>query len=276
MSTSHEALHALPRMSRADMTRTASKNADIISPPHGRAKTGLRRSPAVPKATRPVHADAFAEHGFVHLRNVVPVALVDDLRAHVYETMAPFRKARKADAEIVFRSATAWDAVAHATEPTAFVERTTKSACFGALMRHCQRHVLPTVARDPLDLKHDDHARWLRIGMPNHGPTRLPAHQDVFYLKPDLAFLTVWVPLHPCPAALGGLRVVPGSHRLGPLMHNGLAGIPVRGKGLRWKTFAFDVGDALVFDRFTIHSSGLNRSADQIRFSIDFRLVIES
>ncbi len=97
-------------------------------------------------------------------------------------------------------------------------------------------------------------------------PKDFPWHQDNGYtfVLPEL-YLTVWLALSDATPENGCVEVVPASHRLGTLEHrlsdtgfychegNDGACAPIR------------AGSALVFSSLTVHRTGPNRSADDVR-----------
>ena len=102
-----------------------------------------------------------------------------------------------------------------------------------------------------------------------------PPHQDFRLIQGSVDTLTCWVPLGDCPASLGGLRVLDGSHA------DGLrAGDPGQGPGglkvevddadARWATTDYRAGDVLIFTSLTVHGA-LRNDEDHLRFSADFR-----
>lgn len=91
-------------------------------------------------------------------------------------------------------------------------------------------------------------------------PGEVPWHQDTGYARIDGDFLTFFVALEDIDATNGCLRMVPGSHRRGPLEHvpsgyHRAVADPVGGP-------VVDVplrrGDAVVFSALTVHASGGN------------------
>lgn len=99
-------------------------------------------------------------------------------------------------------------------------------------------------------------------------------HQDYWYVKGNTDVVTAWVPMQDTPYALGCLMVMPGSHKLGPLNHDGEA----LGKR-HFPTGVFDRevryvemkrGDMLLFNSLLLHSSGVN-VGETARLSIQAR-----
>ena len=58
-----------------------------------------------------------------------------------------------------------------------------------------------------------------RITFPNNVQQTTAAHQDHWYIRGTPATYTIWLPLDDCPLPLGGLAVLPGSHKEGFLDH---------------------------------------------------------
>lgn len=99
-------------------------------------------------------------------------------------------------------------------------------------------------------------------------------HQDHFYVGGTAELWTVWLPLGDCPAELGGLAVLPGSHRQGLLDHSGegdakyVAAIP---EDAAWAFGDYACGDVIMFNSLTLHRAGPNLTADRLRLSADYR-----
>jgi len=101
------------------------------------------------------------------------------------------------------------------------------------------------------------------------------AHQDYRFMGGDPECFTVWIPLHDCPANVGPLRVVEGSHRLGYLHHEDehlhVPEIPAGEKiGGDWAGGQINAGDVLIFHSLTVHAASPNLS-NQLRISLDCR-----
>jgi len=115
-------------------------------------------------------------------------------------------------------------------------------------------------------------ARHGRIVLPRTLLRAMAPHQDIFYLKlPEQTFST-WICTAPCAVEDGGLALVPGSHRAGPLPHRGQrerVTIPRGHAG--WHTADYQPGDVLLFHSCTIHGPLPNRSLERLRVVVDFR-----
>ncbi len=65
------------------------------------------------------------------------------------------------------------------------------------------------------------------------------------------------------PLEKGCLRIVPGSHKLGPLPHEGNFHLPLDKYPLESATLCeAEAGDVLFFNYLTIHGSGVNTSSE--------------
>lgn len=111
-------------------------------------------------------------------------------------------------------------------------------------------------------------------------PTRLeyttPPHQDFILVQGTPEVWTAWIPLGACPADLGGLAVLRGSHRRGILpVHQakGAGGLRVEAACLDgdWRSSPFECGDTLFFHSKTVHQGLPNVSGNRIRLSVDYR-----
>jgi hypothetical protein len=148
---------------------------------------------------------------------------------------------------------------------------------------------------------------WLRSVGPGKGT---PSHLDSVYMNRGThRVFTAWVPLGDVSFQLGGLMVLPGTHRNQRLKETygmqdvdafcenkpdakswgkpwgtggHLRGDPnqirrsVAGAEARWLTADFRAGDLLTFTIFTMHASLDNTTADRIRFSSDSRYQLAS
>lgn len=102
-----------------------------------------------------------------------------------------------------------------------------------------------------------------------------PPHQDYFHVRGTVNTWTCWIPLGDCPATLGGLTVVPGSHHWGLLPEHpaegaGHIGINVPADAT-WANSPFKAGDVLMFHSHTVHQGMDNNSGNQLRLSMDCR-----
>jgi ectoine hydroxylase-related dioxygenase (phytanoyl-CoA dioxygenase family) len=99
-------------------------------------------------------------------------------------------------------------------------------------------------------------------------------HQDHFYTRGSTSLWTAWIPLGNCPATLGGLAVLPGSHVDGLLAHDGGEG---EGRFIEladdapWAGADFRAGDVLLFNALTVHGARPNLTRNRIRISADYR-----
>jgi len=115
----------------------------------------------------------------------------------------------------------------------------------------------------------------LRAGLPQDPGFITPPHQDFPLIQGTVDVLTMWIPLGDVPAAMGGLRVLRGSHRHGfrrvhGMVGTGGVGVRVRHDDPRWVATDFRAGDVLLFHSLTVHGSVPN-TTDRLRLSVDFR-----
>jgi ectoine hydroxylase-related dioxygenase (phytanoyl-CoA dioxygenase family) len=120
-----------------------------------------------------------------------------------------------------------------------------------------------------------------RITFPNNVTQTTAAHQDHWYIRGSEATYTIWMPLGDCPLPLGGLALLPGSHKQGFIEHRLNEEKKYAGHGLQddqlppevreWVAGDFQVGDFLVFHSLTIHKALPNLTPDRLRISTDNR-----
>lgn len=115
-----------------------------------------------------------------------------------------------------------------------------------------------------------------RITFPGTNYPTLP-HQDFALIQGSGDTLTTWIPLGDCPAKLGGLQVLAGSHKEGlrsVTAAPGVGGLTVEGvedDDPRWRTAErYAAGDVLLVHCLTVHAAPPNEG-DRLRLSADFR-----
>jgi hypothetical protein len=114
-----------------------------------------------------------------------------------------------------------------------------------------------------------------RVMFPGTQEYTTPPHQDYLYIRGSENTWTCWFPLGDCPDELGGLAILPGSHKGGFLPSHpgkGAGGQEVDvPKGATWAASSFRCGDVVMFHSLTIHQGRDNATADRLRVSVDYR-----
>jgi ectoine hydroxylase-related dioxygenase (phytanoyl-CoA dioxygenase family) len=98
-------------------------------------------------------------------------------------------------------------------------------------------------------------------------------HQDYFYVKGNTDIVTAWVPMQDTTYLNGCLSVMPGSHQLGPVEHDGRAGkrhYPTKHLDREIRLVEMEKGDALFFHSSLLHTGNINLS-NTVRFSVQAR-----
>lgn len=115
-----------------------------------------------------------------------------------------------------------------------------------------------------------------RIALPGGQATQ--PHQDFHYIRGASETYTCWIPTAAVTAELGGLAVLPGSHRNGNILHQRTTG--AGGMGIHpdllspaqpWTGGDFSLGDVLIFHSYTVHGARPHQAQQRIRLSFDFR-----
>ena len=96
-------------------------------------------------------------------------------------------------------------------------------------------------------------------------------HQDGLGL-PGLDFVTCWIPLADVDPDVGGLAIVPGSHKDGIDRERWFT--PEHMSPDRWARADYQVGDVLMFPSGILHSGMRNQSVAKFRMSLDIRFYM--
>ncbi len=116
-----------------------------------------------------------------------------------------------------------------------------------------------------------------RLWFPQYTEHTTPIHQDFVHFQGTYDTYTCWAPVGDCPIELGGLAVLPGSHRVSePLEHHfslGAGSLAIDEAELQgeWLTTDYEIGDSLIFNSLTVHQALPNLTEDRLRISLDNR-----
>ena len=121
---------------------------------------------------------------------------------------------------------------------------------------------------------HPQHIMRVMTSHPVVSPT--PPHQDFVHIQGTTDTWTAWFPVGDCPARLGSLAVLRGSHRNGCLPVNRAKGAGRLATQLcehdkDWVGGDFAVGDVLTFSSLTVHQGLATKMPDDVRISMDVR-----
>jgi ectoine hydroxylase-related dioxygenase (phytanoyl-CoA dioxygenase family) len=122
-----------------------------------------------------------------------------------------------------------------------------------------------------------------RLIFPENFEISTPPHQDFPNNQGSPNLTATWIPVGDLGPEHGGLAILRGSHRWGPLpltthfgAGNRCAVLPVEMlEECRWVTTQFAAGDVLVFPSLTVHAALHNMSGFFMRLSVDFRYQLE-
>jgi hypothetical protein len=123
-----------------------------------------------------------------------------------------------------------------------------------------------------------------RIWFPQYLEHTTPVHQDFVHFQGSFSTLTCWAPVGDCPVELGGLAVLPGSHKVNEVLDHhfslGAGGLAVDTEhearlheelAVDWHTTDYEIGDTLFFPALTFHKALPNLTTDKLRVSLDNR-----
>lgn len=116
-----------------------------------------------------------------------------------------------------------------------------------------------------------------RLWFPRYTQHTTPTHQDFVHFQGSYDTYTCWAPVGDCPMELGGLAVLPGSHRPAEIKPHhfslgaGLLAIGDEDLEGHWHTTDYEIGDTLIFHSLLVHRALPNLSPDRLRVSLDNR-----
>lgn len=116
-----------------------------------------------------------------------------------------------------------------------------------------------------------------RLWFPKYTAHTTPIHQDFVHFQGNFQTYTCWAPIGDCPIELGGLAVLPGSHKVNKVMEHhfslGAGSLCVNEDELsgEWHSTNYEIGDTLIFPALTIHKALPNLTEDRLRVSLDNR-----
>ena len=123
-----------------------------------------------------------------------------------------------------------------------------------------------------------------RIWFPKYTEHTTPIHQDFVHFQGSFDNLTCWAPVGDCPIELGGLAVLPGSHKVNQVLDHhfslGAGGLYVdtdqdakthKELDVAWHSTDYEMGDSLIFPALTVHKALPNYTEDRLRVSLDNR-----
>lgn len=116
-----------------------------------------------------------------------------------------------------------------------------------------------------------------RLWFPQYTAHTTPIHQDYVHFQGTYDTYTCWAPTGDCPVELGGLAILPGSHKINAVREHhfslGAGNLAIDQTELQdeWVTTDYEVGDSLIFHSLTVHQALPNVTKDRLRVSLDNR-----
>ncbi len=202
---------------------------------------------------------SYTEQGYLVLRGVLNRADADDLRQEAHALMERLTRHQGMDA--TWASARSSDS----GQTTQLLHCHNAQFQVGAFTRLLTDPRLMDPVSDLIGPNVQLHHTKLFVKPPERG-SPFPLHQDhPFFPHEQHSVLAAMVHLDDAPLERGCLRVVPGSHRQGPLPH-----VPEGGFHLAPEDYPFEAatpieaeaGDVIIFSYFCVHGSGVNTSSE--------------
>jgi hypothetical protein len=212
------------------------------------------------------------QNGFFHVKGQLNVKLIDRLRKKAIFCAAQAQIPLKESGpnKILLRKSKI--KLTH-QEVAEFAIPLIQSQEFQALKKSPElKNALEQVFQKNWRFYEKDHSTYSRITVPNRIAKPMKPHQDSCYLGEGHSIFVIWIPLHDCPLSLGGVSVVPRSHKLEMQDHRNFHGIKIPQSDPRWKRFKFKKGDFVIFHYNIIHGPSANRTKNQSRISVDLRI----
>ncbi len=118
--------------------------------------------------------------------------------------------------------------------------------------------------------------KMARISTPGKIGYETPPHQDAYSHHAGPTMAGMWVALHDVSAALGRVKILPGSHKQGVrrvFEADGVGGVQceVFPDETQWHVSDFECGDVLIFHSCTVHKAEPNTTGNAVRISVDTR-----
>lgn len=248
--------------------------AHVIASPRARSITRVRPFiDASPLLGDPAALASLAStNGYLFVRGLAPRDTIRELRAEVLAYCA--RREWLDESAPRSRGAARADAAARATrdEFLAMQAAIQVLPVFSALGRSSAiLSVLEAILQAP---PVGGYGNVVRLSFPGDLERTTAPHQDFFYTRGSTSLWTVWIPLGDCPASLGGIAVLPGTHASGLRPHDGGDGearFIVLDDDDEWVGASYRTGDVLMFNALTVHGARPNVTPGRIRISADFR-----
>ena len=117
----------------------------------------------------------------------------------------------------------------------------------------------------------------VRLWFPQYTEHTTPAHQDFVHFQGNYETYTCWTPVGESPIELGGLAILPGSHKENAVFDHhfslgaGALTVDTEKYPGNWVTTNYEIGDTLIFHCLTLHRALPNLTEDRLRISLDNR-----
>ena len=217
--------------------------------------------------------------GYLFFRNVVPVALLTELRDQITCILADLGWIEGGEQRM---AAKALCRPLREGQPR-FFKAHDRIIKLEALHSLAHEPAIMDVMRQALGESAFPHPLSIvRLIFPDSPELATPPHQDFPNNQGTPNLTAAWMPLADCSISDGSLAVMEGSHKFGVLPLKFHLGAGNRRAVLnddvmacRWVGADFKLGDMVLFPSLTVHKAMENHNLERMRLSVDFRYQLE-
>ncbi len=212
----------------------------------------------------------FSEWGYLYIKGYIPQQNCESLLSAILHACAPYICRRlphppHLEGEPFFETDTVWDEI---------YPKIQSLEAFHAFFH--QQHVLNLMEIITEAPPFVYPMKMARISTPRKIGFETPPHQDAHSHHAGPTMAGFWVPLHDVNEAMGRVKVLPKSHKLGvrPVFETqGVGGVQceIYDSEIIWHASDVGAGDVLIFHSCTVHKAEPNMTSDTVRISVDTR-----
>lgn len=212
--------------------------------------------------------EEYSENGFVLLRNLIPINKIDELQK---KSINFINSITGKDFSTLYDPALLKFFNENKKKESDFYDKFPEQEFLKEFS--CQEELLAPI-RNIMKEEFGVYKKiLLRIDLPKWIEPLSFWHQDYFYLKGSTKVIIAWIPLQDTTFLNGCLSVMPKSHLLGPLEHDGTIETRKFPRSIfnnEIRMIEVKKGDCILLSTLLLHSSNLNLS-NNIRYTVQSR-----